>query len=157
MALRAILAALVMVFVIVIVTVTLPAITAANEDVRTDSAQETGLSCSTGVGETTCTLTLAAAHAYPDTSGMVVTETSPGSTDRTSAATVQADRTMVALTGLTASTSYMFTVDYAVVATNVSSGLNAFLSFVPFLWGFGGLVMAAVAVVVGYSLYLKQR
>lgn len=157
MLVKAVLGALVLSFATVIITVTLPAIAENISDVRTEASQETGLGCSTGVGETSCSVTLAAEHAYPDTTDMTVTETSPGSADWTSATTVGTDRATLTVTGLTASTSYTFTVDYRAVAANIGDPLNSVLTFVPFLWGLGGVLLVAVAVVVGLGMYISKR
>jgi len=131
----------------------LPGIADQIAEVRTEPTQDVGLGCSTGTGETSCTITLTQEDAYPDTTDMVVTETSPGSVDRTNQSTVQADRLMIAVTGLVQSTAYVFTVDYQIVDAQVSDGLNSVLSFMPFLVAIGGLVLVVVAVIIGFGLF----
>ena len=154
---RAIIGALVFIFVVTLVIAVLPTIASEVTDVRTDPSSQVGLGCSTGVGETSCTLTLAADHAFPDTSAMTVTETAPGSVDRTSTTTVQTDRSMITIAGLTASTAYTFDVDYVVVAANVSTELNAMLTFLPFIIGVGAFILVVAAVIIGFGLYIVSR
>jgi hypothetical protein len=157
MLLKAVVGALLLSFAVLIVTATLPKVASTIASVRTDAAQDAGLNCSTGSGETSCEITLTDESAYPDTSAMTVTETSPGSADRTSSTTVQADRTTLTIAGLTASTSYTFTVDYDAVAADIDGPLNSLLVFVPFLWGIGALVLVVVAVVVGFAMYVSKK
>lgn len=157
MLVKAVAAALILSFVVLIITTTLPAISENIADVRTTAAQDTGRSCSTGSGETSCSITITAEHAYPDTTAMTVTETSPGSADWTGTTTVQVDRTTLAITGLTASTSYTFTVDYVVVSSNIGGPLNSLLVFLPFVWAIGGIVLTVAAVVVGFAMYANRR
>jgi len=76
-----------------------------------NSVTQPGLTCSTGVGETTCTITLLVAHETATCTNLTVTETSPGSGAKTCGG-VAADKTTVTVTGLTASTSYTFSVAY---------------------------------------------
>jgi len=157
MLIRSIIGSLVLIFVVTLVLSQLPNIASEITDVRTDPASQVGLGCATAAGETSCTLTLAADHAFPDTSAMTVTETAPGSADRTSSTTVQTDRSMITIAGLSESTSYTFNVDYAVVAPDVDAGLNAFLTFMPFIVGVGAVVLVVAAVVIGFGLYLARR
>lgn len=157
MLVRAIGASLILVVMVWLITASLPAIASTVSGVRTDPASETGLMCTTGVGETSCTLTLAAEHGWADTSDMTVTETSPGSADRTAQTTVQSDRTMILVSGLSPSTSYTFTVQYVVVAAGISAELAGLLQFTPFIVGFGGLVVVVAAVIVGFAVYVSIR
>ncbi len=130
----------------------LPDLIDLNEAKRTDDAAETGLVCSTGVGQSSCNIVLAVKHQYSDTTQMTVTETSPSSVDRTSTTTVDPDRVTLIVGGLVASTAYTFNVDYKQIAANVSDGLNDFLRQVPVLVVIGIFavaLLAAVAVIGG--------
>ena len=111
------------------------------------------MGCSTGVGQSSCDVTLASTHAYADTTAMTVTETSPGATDRTATSSLNAsDRTTLSVGGLSPSTAYGFTVDYAVVDSNVSGSLNQLLTSLPLLLVIGLLAIVAFAVAKTFSV-----
>ena len=119
-------------------------------DLRTDAASDTP-SCETAL-TTSCSFALAQAHMHFDTSNMTVTETSPGSEDRTSASTLDRDdRVTVTVTGLTASTTYNFAVAYVVRGTNVSADMADALNWGPPALFFGVLVVTGVAGVMALS------
>lgn len=106
-------------------------------ELRTDAASES-LSCTTGTGETSCTIALTDAHMHYDTTEMTITETSPGSADRTSTTTVAAgDHQSIAITGLSASTAYTFNATYVKQASGITGELADMLKLYPliFLWG----------------------
>ena len=126
----------------------IPVLVENSEDSRTEAVIDTGLNCSTGVGETTCTFSLTDAHAYASTSEMTVTETSPSSVDRTAQTTVSADRADVTVSGLTASTAYVFTVAHDRVNQDISQALAGLLQALPVIIVVGALfvVLAGVAV-----------
>ncbi len=146
-------AVLILGFGFVILVGALPDIVTRSETVRTNTAQETGLGCSTGVGQSSCDVTLASTHAYADTTAMTVTETSPGATDRTATSSLNAsDRTTLSVGGLSPSTAYGFTVDYAVVDSNVSGSLNQLLTSLPLLLVIGLLAIVAFAVAKTFSV-----
>lgn len=138
-------------FTAIVIAIFLGDIVTLSEGTRTDAAQEAGLTCTTGVGETTCTITLPAEHEYPDTTGLTVTETSPGAGDWTANTTVSTDRVTLTITGLTASTVYVFTANYLVLAPGISNVLNGFLRLLPVLVVLGGVgvVVAALARALG--------
>ena len=122
---------------------TLPDMVTRSETVRTNPANQTGLACSTG-SSTTCDITLPNEHAYPDVTGLVLTETSPSSGVVDSATyTIGSDSKTVSLTGLTSSTSYVFTADFKTVDANISGSLNQLLRAFPLL-----LVIGLLGVVV---------
>ena len=129
----------------------LPSIVNTNEATRTQSASDTGLSCSTAVGETSCEVTISTRHEYATNSQMTVSETSPSSVDRTATTTVATDRRTLTVAGLTQSTSYLFNVSYAEIADNVSEGLNDLMSLMPILLviGFIAVVLISAFVVMG--------
>lgn len=125
----------------------LPDLTDINEETRTDPTTATGLACTTGVGETSCIITIPTNHQYSDTTQMTVTETSPSSVDRTSTTAVGSDRTSLSVSGLASSTSFLFDVDYREIAANVSAGLNDFLRQVPVFVVIGIFAVALLATV----------
>ncbi len=118
---------------VIALLVMLPEISQLLEAARTDASTETGLTCNTGAS-TSCSITLAAAHQYATTAAMTVTETSPGSVDRTGATSIAANSVTLTVAGLTTSTAYTFTVDYAIQAANVGDGTADLLRvFMPVL------------------------
>ena len=124
-------------------------VTLANE-ARTVEAIEAGLMCSTDVGETSCVITLVSPHAFAFTAdGMVVLETAPGSTDRTSTSSLASNRTTLTVAGLSASTAYTFTVTHDTDDTNNNVIMNTVLERMG-LWI--GLAIVAM-LVVGLSVY----
>lgn len=129
---------------VVIALVFLPTIVNKNEALRTDPRTSTGLQCATGSG-TSCSITLPSAHEYADTSFMTVTETNPGSSDRTATSTVSANRLSVTVSGLSSSTTYTFNVAYSEKAANISEGLNDGLKLSPLIIVAGIVVIAVLA------------
>ncbi len=81
-------------------------ITSMRSDVATESE-----SCTTGVGQTSCDVTLDSQHLFEDSTGLAVTETSPGSGSLTSTLT-PSDQVTLTIEGLSASTSYAFSINY---------------------------------------------
>tara|TARA_B100000427_G_scaffold40458_1_gene29179 strand:+ start:449 stop:913 length:465 start_codon:yes stop_codon:yes gene_type:complete len=123
---------------------TLPDMVTRSETVRTNPKQDVNRSCPT-LGTETCNFTLTEEHAYPDTTGLVLTETSPSSGVVDSATyTIGSDSKTVSLTGLNPSISnYIFTADYKTVDSNISGSLNQLLRAFPLL-----LVVGLLGVVV---------
>lgn len=136
-------------FMALIVIAVLPLITERNTEVRTDSAQDAGLMCTTGAGETSCDITLSDESAFADMSGITVTETSPGSGDRTDDSTLGDDRLTISVSGLSPSTSYAFTVDYLVVNSQVAdaTGLDGFLAALPLIFAAGTILLTVGAAI----------
>mgnify|MGYP000873020758 CR=1 FL=1 len=114
---------------------------------RTDPIQQTGLAC-TSDGAGVCTITLANQHMHSDTSGMTVLETSPSSADRTVDTTVGSNRVTLTITGLAATTGYIFTVDYEKVDAQAAeaTGLPDFLNLAPIIFV---LMMLVVGIIIG--------
>lgn len=94
------------------------------QEIRTSEVSE-GVACTTGVGETSCDVTLSVASAYSGTDEMTVEETSPSTVDRTATSTVSG--TTVTVGGLTESNTYEFTIDYKRVTAELSAELNVAL------------------------------
>ena len=102
-------------------------------DIRSDAALES-LSCTTGIGETSCDLTLTEAHLLDRAAGITVTETSPGSSAYSNLA-LAVNQTTLTVGGLTASTAYVFTVDYLTEKTALADNQEfaELLSLTPLL------------------------
>lgn len=110
------------------------------------TATSEGLSCITAAGETSCNLNLTDAHMHFDTTEMTVTETSPGSGDRTAGTVVRiSDRQQIAVSGLSGGTSYNFTVAYLKQATDVSDMMADVLNLAPVFFLFGPLALIVIA------------
>lgn len=123
------------------IIMSLPTISNIMRDVRTDATSES-LGCTTGAAVTACVITLTDPHAHGDETDLTVTETSPGSGTKT--ATVnRADRTQVTVSGLTAGTTFTFTVAYLILATNVNSDESDAMKWIPIL-----IFVAAIALVL---------
>ena len=136
-------AALLYSLVMIVLAVILPDVMDAAETARTELATQTGMSCTPGAGETSCDVTLDTEHAYAITDGMTVTETAPGSTDRTDDTTVGADRLTLTIAGLTALQPYTFTVEHRVVDPTVSPQAAGLVE------RFGFLLIVGVTVLFG--------
>lgn len=114
------------------------------QEIRTAPATD-GLACSTGVGETSCIVTISVASAYEGTDEMTVEETSPSSVDRTATSTLSG--TSVTVGGLSGSTAYEFTINYRRVTAGLPVELNVAMgSLVQWLlaMALAGLVLWAV-------------
>ncbi len=134
----------------IVLAIILPSIVSQSEGIRTVDAEAAGLTCTTPVGITTCSTTLPTEHEYTNTTRMTVTETNPGSVDRTATTTVGSDRVTLTITGLAANTVYTITVGYAEQAAGISNSLNGLLRVMPVLLLLGGfgVVVAAFVVVI---------
>ena len=123
-----------------------PDIVSLSETARTQAATSTPGCTSDTAG--VCTITLDSDHQYSTTTFMTVTETSPGSADRTSGTTVGSDRAILTVTGLnTTPTAYLFSVDYLERNALVSEATNEVLARIPLI-----LVIGALAVGIAGSI-----
>lgn len=121
---------------------------------RSTGATES-LNCSTGVGQTSCDVTLSSASAFSGMEYVTVTETSPGSVDRTSGSTLASDGVTLTVGGLVASTAYTFDVGYRHVRDGVPGPLNAAMQApLQVLIGFAGVL---VAIAIFYGPLFKRR
>ena len=113
---------------------------------RTQAASDSTACTASG---TTCTFTLSNAHENFNTDGMTVAETSPGSGDVTSNASLNAtDRVTVTQSSLTNGQAYTFNVTYLQRHTNVDPEQNVVLTwFVP---------VAAIGMVIAGALMALQ-
>ena len=141
---RIVMAAFAFIIVIGIAAAVLPTIASESETLRTEDVTETGLACSTGAA-TSCSITLAQAHAHGNTDHMVVTETSPASTTVTSQTSVGTNRETLTITGLAISTSYIFDVAYAIVDPSLTPGSADVYHVAPMFWfiGFFAVILFA--------------
>jgi len=128
-------------------------------DLRTDQQIDTGLACSTG-SATECTVTLTEKSAYePVAPNWTVTETSPGSVNRTATSVLSSNLQDVTVSGLTASTSYVFTIDYYKVDTNVenATSLNSVLKRFNLLIVIGLLIILVVGAGLSFNFVSSSR
>ena len=135
-----------------ILTIMLGPISKQVNELRTDAQTDTGLACTTGAAETSCTVTLTNKSAYePSAPNWVVTETSPGSSDKTSSSILDSNLESVTISSLSNNTSYVFTVEYFKVNAEVQSATN--LDSVLKRWNLLLVVglMAVLVVGVGFS------
>ena len=84
---------------------------------------------------------------------MPVTETSPGAGDHTSSTTIAADRVTLTVTGLSASTSYNWSVDYTERAALVSAGANKVLSRLPLFLVIGLMAVAVAGAIAAWAQF----
>jgi hypothetical protein len=134
---------LMMGFGFIVLAVTLPDIMGHVEAARTNAATEIDVCTTNANGD--CVIGLSAAHANSDSAGLFITETSPGSGDRSSNGELQSNLQTINMSGLTALTAYTFTLDYLVVDANVSGSLNQLLTAFPILLVVGLLGLALFA------------
>ena len=128
-------------------------------NLRTDQQIDTGLACSTGLA-TSCTVTLTQKSAYePVAPNWSVTETSPSSVNRTTTSVLSSNLQDVAVSGLIASTSYVFTVDYFKVNTSVASAtsLDSILKRFNLLIVIGLLIILVVGAGLSFNFYSSSR
>ena len=137
-----------------LVAAAVPVVSTLGENIF-EGAQTDPLGCTTGASDTTCGVTLTAQHIHFDTSGITITETSPGSGTRTGTLNTQ-DRVTLTVTGLTAATTYTFDIAYQPRATNVSSGLADFIKVTPILMVLTVFVAMPVLIVLAFYV-LKRR
>ncbi len=129
-----------------------PEIVSLSESARTQAAQDVALGCTSDTSGA-CTITLTSAHEYSTPAFMTVTETSPGSVDRTAATTVGVNRITLGITGLdTSPTAYTFTVDYIERNALVSAGTNEFLSRLPLILVIGLMVSGIGGAIASWAV-----
>ena len=113
-------------------------------------------SCATGAG-TSCSVTLDNAHIHAGTTHMTVTETSPGSSDRTATSSLSnVDRTTLTISSLTTATTYNFTIAYERRNSNITAQVNDMLSIFPAGFFFGFFVLIGIAVVMAF-VWIKRH
>lgn len=129
-----------------------PDIIATTDDMRSVATTEAGKTCTTD-GAGACTISLGGETYKFDTEGMTVTETSPGSADRTSQTTVSADRTEITIASLSPTTGYTFTIVYQAIDTDLTIGFATALGLVPIVF----IVVMVASIVLGLLYILWQR
>lgn len=138
------------IFAVVLATVMVPTVSGLSHDMRADPVVAEAASCSTGAGESSCTLTLAAAHLHPDTIHMTVTQTAPGSQDRTAETSVGDDRRTLTVSGLGESIDYTFAVDYEREDPSNTEGGNDLIRLIPLLFTLGLVLLTVVGVLLAF-------
>ncbi len=121
-------------------------------ELRTDSQTDTALACSTGAAATSCTITLSSKSAYePVAPNMTVTETSPGT--GTKSFILDSNLLDVAISGLSPSTSYQFTVNYFKVDPVVegATSLDSILKRFNLILVIGTLIVLVVGVGLSFN------
>ena len=134
-----------------ILSVTILPISQRVNELRTDTQQDTGLGC-TGTAANECLITLSNKSAYePIAPNWTVTETSPGSVDRTAQAVLDSNLQNVTISGVVNGTPYVFTVDYYKVNTSVGSATHLDSILIRFILILVVGTMAVLVVGVGIS------
>ena len=133
---------------VVVLTQAFPDLWSEVEEARTADVTESSKSCSTGAGVTECSFSLLQENAYNNTHGLTITETSPGSADRSASASIAMERKQVTVAGLTPSTSYVFDVEFKGVNPALSDDANNLLERF-------ALVVVGGIVLVGSALMLR--
>ena len=139
---------------LLIVFVAIPTVADISQN-NLDQAVTESLACTTGAGATTCNVTLADKHIHADTSGITITETSPGSGTLTGSL-ASLDRVTLTVQGLTASTPYIFSVAYLRQDPNVSGPVGGMFRITPALL----MLVIVVAIPIGGAmafLALRKR
>ena len=147
---------IVVAFGFLILSVTIFPISQKVNSLRTAQVTDTGLACATGVGETSCTVTLSALSAYEPiafTGNAVVSETSPSSVVRTSTTVLNSNLNTITIQGLTQSTSYLFNVEFYKVTDSVANAthLDSLLKRFNLIFVIGTLLVLVVGVGLSFS------
>lgn len=151
---KSIIGFVVVAFGFLILTVTIFPISQKVNALRTTQLTDTGLACATGVGETSCTVTLSATSAYePVAFNGVITETSPSSVVRTNTSVLNSNLNTVTISGLTQSTSYLFNVEYYKVTDSVANAthLDSLLKRFNLLFVVGTLLVLVIGVGLSFN------
>jgi hypothetical protein len=109
-----------------ILTVTLGPISKQVTELRTDGITETGLACTVGALETSCSVALSNKSAYESSApNFKVTETSPSSVNRTSSSLLDPSTLEnVTISSLSSGQAYVFTIEYFKVNAEVSAATH---------------------------------
>ena len=147
---------IVVAFGFLILSVTIFPISQKVNSLRTAQVTDTGLACATGVGETSCTVTLSALSAYEPiafTGNAVVSETRPSSVVRTSTTVLNSNLNTITIQGLTQSTSYLFNVEFYKVADSVAGAthLDSLLKRFNLIFVIGTLLVLVVGVGLSFN------
>ena len=134
-----------MAIALVVSTGTMSSVNEQTEAARTRSVTDSNVStCSTGVGVTQCEIDLSETSQYSEISvnGGSVLETSPSSVGRTGQTTLNNERNKITITGLTASTSYIFDISYFGLAAGVDQTTSNVMQYIPMVIIFGVLFIS---------------
>ena len=141
-----------------ILSVTILPISQRVNELRTDTQQDTGLGC-TGTAANECLITLSNKSAYePIAPNWTVTETSPGSVDRTAQSVLDSNLQNVTISGVVNGTPYVFTVDYYKVDTSVASAthLDSILKRFNLILVVGTMAVLVVGVGISFNYGSKR-
>ena len=141
-----------------ILSVTILPISQRANELRTDTQQDTGLGC-TGTAANECLITLSNKSAYePIAPNWTVTETSPGSVDRTAQSVLDSNLQNVTISGVVNGTPYVFTVDYYKVDTTVASAthLDSILKRFNLILVVGTIAVLVVGVGISFNYGSKR-
>ena len=141
-----------------ILSVTILPISQRVNELRTDTQQDTGLGC-TGTAANECLITLSNKSAYePIAPNWTVTETSPGSVDRTAQSVLDSNLQNVTISGVVNGTPYVFTVDYYKVDTTVASAthLDSILKRFNLILVVGTIAVLVVGVGISFNYGSKR-
>ena len=141
-----------------ILSVTILPISQRVNELRTDTHQDTGLGC-TGTAANECLITLSNKSAYePIAPNWTVTETSPGSVDRTAQSVLDSNLQNVTISGVVNGTPYVFTVDYYKVDTTVASAthLDSILKRFNLILVVGTMAVLVVGVGISFNYGSKR-
>lgn len=141
-----------------ILSVTILPISQRVNELRTDTQQDTGLGC-TGTAANECLITLSNKSAYePIAPNWTVTETSPGSVDRTAQSVLDSNLQNVTISGVVNGTPYVFTVDYYKVDTTVASAthLDSILKRFNLILVVGTMAVLVVGVGISFNYGSKR-
>lgn len=141
-----------------ILSVTILPISQRVNELRTDTQQDTGLGC-TGTAANECLITLSNKSAYePIAPNWTVTETSPGTVDRTAQSVLDSNLQNVTISGVVNGLSYQFTVDYYKVDTTVASAthLDSILKRFNLILVVGTMAVLVVGVGISFNYGSKR-
>lgn len=141
-----------------ILSVTILPISQRVNELRTDTQQDTGLGC-TGTPANECLITLSNKSAYePIAPNWTVTETSPGTVDRTAQSVLDSNLQNVTISGVVNGLSYQFTVDYYKVDTTVASAthLDSILKRFNLILVVGTMAVLVVGVGISFNYGSKR-
>jgi len=141
-----------------ILSVTILPISQRVNELRTEQQTDAALGC-TGNASGECTITLTNQSAYePVAPNWTVTETSPGSINRTAQSVLDSNLENVTISGLVNGTPYVFTVVYYKVDTTVASAthLDSILKRFNLILVVGTMAVLVVGVGISFNYGSKR-
>ena len=126
-------------------------------DARAYNVTNEAHGCTTALAATSCTVTLDHTTVEQNTYNMTVDETSPGTVNRTSTTAVAEDYETLTISGLTASTTYAFSIDYQRDNPANTSATTGVLKVTPLLFVLGIVILGAVAAFLAIRTWARGR